>query len=61
MCLVWVESRAAYPLVPLKDLSREIILILVAIGAGWSSFGIWICEPTGWNVRAWLSWQLIYY
>lgn len=48
--IVWVEKKAAYPLVPLKDLSREIILILVAVGAGWSSFGIWICKSTYFSV-----------
>jgi hypothetical protein len=44
--LVWVEKIATHPLVPLKDLSPEIILILGAVGAGWSSFGIWICKSS---------------
>ncbi|KAG7562922.1 hypothetical protein FFLO_01612 [Filobasidium floriforme] len=48
----WVEKKATYPLVPLKDLSREIILILVAVGAGWSSFGIWI-------YYLWQSWLVL--
>jgi hypothetical protein len=41
---VWIESRARFPLVPLKSLSKEIALVLAAVGTGWSSFGIWICE-----------------
>jgi MFS family permease len=45
--VVWIESRARFPLVPLKSLSSEIALVLAAVGAGWSSFGIWVCECKG--------------
>ncbi len=33
------ESRATHPLVPIKALSKEIVLVLGAIAAGWASFG----------------------
>jgi MFS family permease len=42
--IVWFESRAPYPLVPMNSLTRELGLVMAAIGAGWGSFGIWICE-----------------
>ena len=50
--IVWTEKKASYPLVPLSDLSPRIVLILAAVGAGWSSFGIWICE-TPFGKRSW--------
>lgn len=40
---VWVEMKVAdQPLVPLKALSKESILALAVIAAGWGSFGVWV-------------------
>ncbi|KAG9659322.1 MFS general substrate transporter, partial [Aureobasidium melanogenum] len=40
---VWVEMKvSAQPLVPLKALSKESILALAVIAAGWGSFGVWV-------------------
>ncbi|KZF21109.1 MFS general substrate transporter [Xylona heveae TC161] len=39
---VFIELRAAQPLVPLHSLSGETGYVLACVAAGWSSFGIWI-------------------
>ncbi|KAK9378469.1 uncharacterized protein V2V93DRAFT_361202 [Kockiozyma suomiensis] len=36
--LKWAE----YPLLPIRELPKEIYFVLASIGLGWSSFGIWI-------------------
>lgn len=39
----YVEARVAeFPLVPLKSLTRDTLLVFGCIAAGWSSFGIWV-------------------
>lgn len=38
----WIESRAQFPLLPLSALTSDAAYVLGCIGAGWSSFGIWI-------------------
>ena len=43
VAFVWVEIKVAeQPLVPLKALSKESILALTVIAAGWGSFGVWV-------------------
>lgn len=42
IAFIFIESRAPFPLLPIKQLNREIILVLSTIAAGWGSFGIWI-------------------
>ncbi|KAL7816701.1 MFS general substrate transporter [Trichoderma gracile] len=38
----WLETRAAYPLLPTKLFSGHLGFVLACIAAGWSSFGIWL-------------------
>ncbi|KAM3164618.1 Low affinity ammonium transporter [Lachancea thermotolerans] len=38
----FIESRAPHPLLPLSALSSDAAFVLGCVGAGWSSFGIWI-------------------
>ncbi|KOG96848.1 Amf1p DI49_5190 [Saccharomyces eubayanus] len=38
----FIESRAAFPLLPFAALSSDAAFVLGCIAAGWSSFGIWI-------------------
>ncbi|KZP18120.1 MFS general substrate transporter, partial [Athelia psychrophila] len=38
----WIELHARHPLIPIKSLSTEIVLVLGAVAAGWASFGIWL-------------------
>jgi MFS family permease len=39
----YVEGRDAdFPLVPLKDLTKDTLFVFGCIAAGWSSFGIWV-------------------
>lgn len=43
VAFVWVEMKVVdQPLVPLKALSKESILALAVIAAGWGSFGVWV-------------------
>lgn len=37
-----IERRTAYPLVPLRALSIQVLYVLGCICCGWASFGIWI-------------------
>lgn len=40
---VYVEANVAkYPLVPIKNLSKEALFAISIIACGWSSFGIWV-------------------
>ncbi|KAH8809231.1 hypothetical protein F5884DRAFT_794875 [Xylogone sp. PMI_703] len=39
---VYVEAHAKHPLVPVGALSKDVGFVLACIGAGWSSFGIWM-------------------
>ena len=38
----YIESRAAFPLLPFAALSSDTAFVLSCIAAGWASFGIWI-------------------
>lgn len=38
----FLETRAAYPLLPTKLFSGHLGFVLACIAAGWSSFGIWL-------------------
>ncbi|KAB2574441.1 Drug resistance protein [Lasiodiplodia theobromae] len=38
----FIESRARFPLVPVRKLSRNVWFVLGCISAGWASFGIWV-------------------
>ncbi|CAD6633530.1 EM14S01-3B_G0005400.mRNA.1.CDS.1 [Saccharomyces cerevisiae] len=38
----YVEARARYPLLPVRELSSNAAFVLGCIAAGWSSFGIWV-------------------
>lgn len=39
----YVESRVAtHPLVPVKTLSKSVIIVLTCVALGWATFGIWI-------------------
>ncbi|TVY82594.1 Drug resistance protein [Lachnellula suecica] len=42
IAFVFVEKRAKHPLLPVSALNLHIGLILGAVFAGWSSFGIWL-------------------
>lgn len=45
LCLLafgWVESRAAYPIVPLHTMTSAVAYVLALIGLGWGAFGIWV-------------------
>lgn len=43
VAFVWIEMKVVdQPLVPLKALSKESILALAVIAAGWGSFGVWV-------------------
>jgi MFS family permease len=37
-----IEERAAYPLVPMRSIGKEVGWVLGIIAFGWSSFGIWL-------------------
>lgn len=42
VAFAFVEGRAAHPLIPLKQLNREIALVMATVACGWGSFGIWL-------------------
>ncbi|KAF2103901.1 YOR378W-like protein [Rhizodiscina lignyota] len=45
LCLIafgWVESRAAFPIVPLHTMTSTVAYVLALVGVGWGSFGIWV-------------------
>ena len=37
-----IEMRARHPLVPIREIGGDAVLVLGCIAAGWSSFGIWV-------------------
>lgn len=37
-----IETRTEHPVVPVKALSMETVFVLICVGCGWSSFGIWL-------------------
>ena len=37
-----IEMRVGFPLVPIRDIGGDALFVLGCVGAGWSSFGIWI-------------------
>lgn len=38
----WIEVHSEFPLLPTKMFSGSIGFVLACVGAGWSSFGIWL-------------------
>lgn len=45
MCLVafiWVELRVVNPLLPISAFTSTVCYVLVLVGVGWGSFGIWV-------------------
>ena len=43
LCLfAWVESRAAFPLIPGEVMTKDTGFVLGCISAGWATFGIWM-------------------
>lgn len=44
---IFIESRATHPLIPFGVLKIDSLFTLACIGAGWSSFGIFVLYT--WN------------
>ncbi|KAL8693270.1 MAG: hypothetical protein Q9218_001871 [Villophora microphyllina] len=38
----FIESRAAYPLIPSKIFNRKVGFVLACVACGWGTFGIWV-------------------
>ena len=39
VAFVYIEHKAAYPLIPMRDMSKDAALVLIVTPLGWSSFG----------------------
>ena len=42
LAFVWVEKRAAHPILPIQAMNGTVGFVLACVGLGWGAFGVWV-------------------